>query len=530
VKRALFLAVVVASMGLFGAAAQAASASATGWTIHHLEFGPLLSVAAPDPDHAWAVGPAPSIVTTSNGGVTWRSQDPGTTSQLYCVAFSNAADGWAVGDAGAVVATTDGGAHWAPQTVPATAAPLIGVASHDLDAWAVGAGGMIVATTDGGATWLAQTSPTATDLYGVSFADATHGWAAGDAGHIVATTDGGASWTAQQAHTTDYLNGVTCSGELHAWAVGEKGVILATSDGGVHWTVERRSAAKAADLYTVSFADSRHGWAVGDGGVLLATTNGGRTWRAQPTPAGSAALASVAFPDALHGFVSGVVGAMLTTSHAGWTDARPPVAVAAGTGWHRGAAHVTLHAADPAGGSGIASLAYSFDHGKTWRTGSSFVVPAPADHSKDGLHSFLYRATDNAGNVAPARRALVGIDTSRPTPLAPFAAIATRGARATLRFRIADRRPGAPTATVTIRVRNARGALVRKLVLRGVKVDTTLTCAFTCRLAAGSYRFIVAAVDAAGNPQRVQARNTLRVQASTTYAGPHTGLAATLLR
>jgi photosystem II stability/assembly factor-like uncharacterized protein len=521
VKRALLLAVVVASMGLFGAAAHAASASAAGWTTHHLDFGPLLSVAAPDAGHAWAVGPAPSIVTTSNGGATWRSQDPGTTSQLYCVAFSDTADGWAVGDAGTVVATTDGGAHWTPQTVPATAAPLIGLASHDLDVWAVGAGGMIVATTDGGTTWLAQASPTAADLYSVSFADATHGWAVGDAGHIVATTDGGTTWTAQQAHTSDYLNGVACSGELRAWAVGEKGVILATTDGGAHWTVARRSATKAPDLYTVSFADSRHGWAVGDGGVLLATTNGGRTWRAQPTSAGSEALASVAFPDVLHGFVSGVAGAMLTTAHAGWSDTRPPIATVTGTGWHRAAARITLHAADPAGGSGVASLAHSFDHGATWTTGSSFVVPAPADHSMDGLHSFLYRATDNAGNVAPARRALVGIDTSRPTPIADWPAVATRGARATLRFRIADRRPGAPTATVTIRVRDARGALVQKLVMRGVKVDTTLTCAFTCRLPAGTYEFVVAAVDAAGNPQAVQARNTLRVRAALTgFAAP----------
>ena len=528
-KRALFLAVVVASMGLFGAASQAASASGAGWTTHRLDFGPLLSVAAPDAGHAWAVGPAPSIVTTSNGGATWRSQDPGTTSQLYCVAFSNVADGWAVGDAGTVVATTDGGAHWAPQTVPApaapaTAAPLIGVASHGVAAWAVGADGAIVATTDGGTTWLAQASSTTADLYSVSFADATHGWAVGDAGTIVATTDGGTTWTAQQAHTSDYLNGVACSGELHAWAVGEKGVILATSDGGVHWTVARRAAAKAPDLYTVSFADGRHGWAVGDAGVLLATTNGGLTWRAQSAPAGSEALASVAFPDALHGFVSGVTGAMLTTARAGWSDTLPPVAAVTGTGWHRSAARVTLHATDPAGGSGVASLAHSFDHGATWTTGSSFVVPAPADHDMDGLHSFLYRATDNADNVAPARRAVVGIDTSRPTPIADWPAVATRGARAALRFRIADRRPGAPTATVTIRVRDARGALVRKLVMRGVRVDTTLTCAFTCRLPVGTYRFVVAAVDAAGNPQAVQARNTLRVRAALT------GFAAALQR
>lgn len=512
-KRASFILIVVwASMGVFGAAAQPASASGAGWTAHHPNVGPLLSVAAIDAAHAWAVGPAPSIVATGNGGATWHTQDPGTTEALYGIAFSDVADGWAVGDAGTVVATTDGGAHWATQTTPPTTAPFIGVASRGADAWAVGAGGMIVATTDSGATWLAQTSPVDKDLYSVAFADANHGWAVGDAGRIVATTDGGAVWSLQQSLTSDYLNGVACCGALRAWAVGESGVILDTTDGGAHWVVVRRSAAKAPDLYTVTFVDSRRGWAVGDRGLILATTDGGRTWRVQHA-ATTEALASVAFPDALHGFVSGVAGTMLSTTRAGWSDTRPPTAGVTGTGWRHSATRVVLRGADPAGGSGVASLAYSLDRGKTWKTGSSFVIAAPAGHLNDGLHTFLYRATDNAGNVAPARRAQVGIDTRRPRPVANWSAGALHGARAVLRFWIGDPRPGGPTATVTIRVRTTRGALVMKVVLRAVKVDTTRSYAFTCRLPAGTYPFAVAAVDAAGNPQTAQARNTLTVRA-----------------
>jgi photosystem II stability/assembly factor-like uncharacterized protein len=525
VKRAPFIfAVVAVSMGLFGAAATAASAasaasvSGRAWVAHHLEAGPLLSVAAPDAAHAWAVGPAPSIVATSNGGATWRAQDPGTKEALYGVAFSDATHGWAVGDADTIVATSDGGVHWTTQTTPSTAAPLIGVAARGSDVWAVGAGGAIVATSDGGGTWAAQSSQTSKDLYSVTFADATHGWAVGDAGTIVSTSDGGVHWTTQRSPTTDYLNGVTCSGELHAWAVGESGVIIETIDGGAHWTVARRSAPKASDLYTAAFAGRHRGWAVGDGGIVLATTDGGRSWRVQHAPT-SEALASVAFPNALHGFASGTAGTMLTTTHAGWSDTRPPVVSATGgAGWHRGAVRVRLHATDRTGGSGVASLAYSLDRGKTWRAGSSFVVAAPADHSNDGLHGFLYRALDNAGNVAPARRGVVGIDTSRPTPTAERPAVAVRGERAVLRFRVGDRRPGGPTATVTVRVRDARGALVMKMVLRSVRVDAALTCAFTCRLPAGAYRFVVAAVDAAGNGQSSQARNTLTVRAAPVHA------------
>ncbi len=389
-KRAPFMLII--AFALTGAcaavAADAAFASSAGWTAHRAASAPLLSVAAADAAHAWAVGPGPTIVTTSDGGASWTAQSPATAGDLYGVAFSDATDGWAVGPDGTVVATTDGGADWAPQTSPTTKT-LIGVACRGQDCWAVGgdaAGGVIIATTDGGTTWLPQRT-TVRDLFSVSFTDANHGWAVGDHGKILATTDGGATWTAQKSPSTGYLNGVSAVGALHAWAVGEKGLILATSDGGTHWVVRRAAAKKATDLYTVAFADKRHGWAVGVGGVILATTNGGATWRVQHCPK-KQDLASVAFADTLHGFVAGTVGTMFTTSHAGWSDTRPPVAVAAGTaGWHRRAVRVVLSATDEPSGSGVASLQYSLDLGKTWTKGASFTVAAPADHGNDGVHS-----------------------------------------------------------------------------------------------------------------------------------------------
>ncbi len=453
-------------------------------------------MAAADPAHAWAVGPGPTIVATSDGGATWASQSPATGKDLYGVAFSDATDGWAVGPDGTVVATTNGGADWSAQTTPTTET-LIGVACRGRDCWAVGTDGAVIATTDGGASWVAQGPPTTKDLFSVTFPNASDGWAVGDHGTILFTTDGGAVWTAQTSPTTRYLNGVTSYGARRAWAVGEDGVIIATSDGGAHWVVRR--PAKAHDLYTVAFADTRHGWAVGAGGVILATTNGGLSWRAQHCPT-KQDLASVAFADTLHGFVAGTAGTMLSSAHAGWSDVRPPTVTAAGVaGWHRRAVRVVLHATDGPGGSGVASVQYSLDRGKTWTRGSSFTVAAPADHSGDGTHTFLYRATDNAGNVEAARVGRVRIDTRRPTPIAKWPASAMRGYRTALRFYVSDPRPGSPTATVTIRIVNARGTLVKKIVMAAVAVDRTRNCVFACRLPTGTYRFTVAATDAAGN-------------------------------
>lgn len=503
------LLIVVALTVVGGVGTSVAHGASAGWTTHRASSGaPLLSVATTDPSHAWAVGPGATIVASTDGGATWAPETAPTTTDLYGVTFADAAHGWAVGPVGTVIATTDGGAHWAVQTVPTTQA-LIGVTSRDQLAWAVGAGGAIVATTDGGATWLAQSSPSSRDLYSVAFADANNGWAVGDRGTILATTDGGAVWTAQKSPTTAYLNGVACRGATRAWAVGEGGVALATSDGGAHWLVRRPAVAHAPDLYTVDFASRSHGWAVGLGGLILASTDYGKTWRAQ-RPASSRIFTSVAFADLHHGFIAEITGAVLTSSTAGWSDTLAPTVTATGVaGWHRRTVHVVVRAGDGQG-SGVAAVQYSFDHGQSWTTGAAFAVAAPADHSNDGSHTFLARATDNAGNVA-TRIFHVRIDTRRPVAKALWAGEAVSGQPAALSCAVSDSRPGSPTATVTITVRTASGRAVKTLRFAGQPVGKRLICRFHCTLAVGQYRFFVSATDAAGNQAARVASNRLEV-------------------
>ena len=513
------LILVLAGAVVFAASPTSALAASRGWKAHKVVSSPLLSVAAVDAAHAWAVGPEPSIVATTDGGAHWIAQDPGTTNELFGVAFSDFLDGWAVGDAGTVVATTDGGADWTPQAVPVSSVPLIGVSSRGPDCWAVGAGGAIVATTDGGATWAAQSSSTVRDLFSVSFADTAHGWAVGDHGRIVATTNGGADWTRQTSPNDDYLNGVTSRGALRAWAVGEGGLIIATTDGGTHWVVRRPSSGQAPDLYTVAFADACHGWAVGVGGLILATTDRGVTWRPQTCPAKKQDLASVAFADRLHGFVAGTGGTMLTTASGGWADAKPPKTVAEGAaGWHSRDVRVVFHASDGRGGSGVAAVEYSLDHGATWKHGSAFTVPARADHSADGYHPFLYRSTDNAGNVEATRKGSVRIDTRRPVPHAPWAATAVTGRPAALRCYAADARPGSATVTLTIRIRTASGRTVKVMRFARRSVNKPLTCDYLCTLPPGRYRFLVSATDAAGNRGGPAASNHLVVRRAVVQA------------
>ena len=59
-----------------------------------------------------------------------------------------------------------------------------------------------------------------------------------------------------------------------------------------------------------------------------------------------------------------------------------------------------------------ATMRYSVDSGP-WTVGSTVVVPAPADHSNDGVHHIDYTATDDAGYSASGS-CDVGIDTTAP--------------------------------------------------------------------------------------------------------------------
>ncbi len=80
-------------------------------------------------------------------------------------------------------------------------------------------------------------------------------------------------------------------------------------------------------------------------------------------------------------------------------------------GWQSAAVTVTLSVTET--GSGIASTVYRVDGG-SFQGGTSVLIPAPADHSNDGVHTVEYRTTDNAGNVETLRSATVRIDTTLP--------------------------------------------------------------------------------------------------------------------
>ena len=166
--------------------------------------------------------------------------------------------------------------------------------------------------------------------------------------------------------------------------------------------------------------------------------------------------------------------------------------------WYDSAVTVEFTAADNDGGSGVAYTEYSLDGG-AW-TQAVGVPPVSAQ----GPHTVLYRSVDKnlpTPNVEAAKSLTFGIDTVQPTTTAPSAATAKRGYLAALKYRVADPAPNGGTATVTIKVKNKAGKVVKTLRPVVKPVNTALTWKFTVPRTwrAGTYHFYVYATDRAGN-------------------------------
>jgi hypothetical protein len=191
-------------------------------------------------------------------------------------------------------------------------------------------------------------------------------------------------------------------------------------------------------------------------------------------------------------------------------------------GWVGAGQTLSFTATDSA--SGLQSLNLKVDGAaNTWTYGEgtassaeTWSVPAPADHSNDGLHSYEYWATDWVGHESwhdsSSGSFSFGIDTRRPAPTAPYGARVRRGRTAKLFYKTVDLAPNGGTATVTIKVKNLGGTTVKNVTLAGKRVNTLLAWRFRCKLAKRTYKYFVYAIDAAGNTQASVGKNRLVVR------------------
>jgi photosystem II stability/assembly factor-like uncharacterized protein len=253
----------------------------------------------------------------AHGDPHWALKDTGTTSvRLRGLAAVDRHTAWVSGTQGTVLTTTDGGASWRNVSPPGAG----DLQFRDIEAFdarravvlAIGEGeaSRVYRTDDGGATWTESFRNTdARAFYDcMTFFDRRHGLAVSDPVdgkfRVLSTGDGGRSWTVLPNEgmpaALEGEAGFAASGQCLV-ASGPKDVWLATggaararvlhsADRGLTWTAADTpvpAGDAARGVFALAFRDRAHGLAVGgdyrDGlpspQAAAATGDAGRTWR-----------------------------------------------------------------------------------------------------------------------------------------------------------------------------------------------------------------------------------------------------------
>jgi len=223
----------------------------------------LLKVSALDSNTIWAVGDNGTVVSTTNGGVSWTHQTvPGYADTSFQGVYVVDREWvWVTGGSNdpcaTILLTTNAGASWERQIsdVVTNIDHILGVSavSRDVAAAVGGFGYWILITTNGGQTWEGQQHGAQKDGNEVCMVSSSEVWAACDS-TIFWTTNGGNDWAEHTA--IDYTVGIDVVGTQAVWAVrqGLEGTIFHTPDGGDHWVEQSIPNTPFPGLSTVSFA------------------------------------------------------------------------------------------------------------------------------------------------------------------------------------------------------------------------------------------------------------------------------------
>ena len=187
-------------------------------------------------------------------------------------------------------------------------------------------------------------------------------------------------------------------------------------------------------------------------------------------------------------------------------DSTPPVTTCdAPSGWQ--GAPFTVHFTSSDAESDVVTTWAAIDDASPavvgGPAGASIDIPAPADHSFDGVHTLSYDSVDAAGNSETAHTVALKIDTRGPSTSVK-AAVGYMGRAITLRYSVADRLSPDATA-VALAVTDGSGQTVRSFALGSKHTGTWYRVRWTPP-ASGVFHYSIAAQDLAGNAE-VSARS-----------------------
>jgi photosystem II stability/assembly factor-like uncharacterized protein len=247
---------------------------------------------------------------------SWHQQNlPAGTNALYGVSCLGGGFCMAVGDS--VVTTTNGGVTWNQLLLPTLfdSSDYLAAVScvTPSSCWSASADGIMLKTYDGGGNWNRQNLPRQVNrLTSLSCLDENHCWAAsqGSPNGVLRTTDGGNSWASSSPPNSGTAQDVSCPSDSLCWASGSvdtvtpshylvpQPAIFKSSDGGASWSIAEIYGTNTGGTLTgMSCATISYCAAAGsDNGatpMLLTTTDGGGHWTLETVPTGIQQLVAV---------------------------------------------------------------------------------------------------------------------------------------------------------------------------------------------------------------------------------------------
>lgn len=111
------IATALGMCGLAAAQSRAVSPYESTQSLESLLRYYLLDVFFVNPSKGWAVGGDGVLLSTIDGGRTWRQRRV-ASHKLWSVQFTSTANGWIAGDRGTLLRTRDGGQRWRHERAP----------------------------------------------------------------------------------------------------------------------------------------------------------------------------------------------------------------------------------------------------------------------------------------------------------------------------------------------------------------------------------------------------------------------------
>ena len=252
------------------------------------------------------------IMTTLDGGATWKEFIPPGTSDMVRVQYINEFIVWACDHEGMIYSSWDSGITWETINDISYLYPQDMHFFNESEAIITGSSGHTALTSDAWINYHKQELNPYNSISGFSFIEDHSGIGSGY-GNSLRTYNGGQNWK----RVNDRFIGISFFDPMNGWIVQEhlNKDFMHTNDGGYSWT--EVDAGNQGYLLLMDFISDEIGFAITSQGELLKTFNAGLTWELINTPYSDIHFSELQFLDENLGYLCGHPNLVFKTLNGG---------------------------------------------------------------------------------------------------------------------------------------------------------------------------------------------------------------------